>query len=161
MFDWASVYFEHAHVTQFVMDEQSVGIERYLSEGLVGFTGVIKARYTDFLVNEIDLEGTVVHVTDLGDALTEPKVCKVALLSTEKAEKVEKEKEVLCSETTDQFSALVRNTYAQDATLDLDDFIRRTIEILQRQFVQPDTGDRVTFPVSDLRTSGGSYQGCL
>lgn len=30
-----------------------------------GFVGVIKMRYQDFLVNEIDQDGNIVHLTDL------------------------------------------------------------------------------------------------
>ncbi|SMN20209.1 similar to Saccharomyces cerevisiae YOR243C PUS7 Pseudouridine synthase [Maudiozyma saulgeensis] len=46
--------------------EQSVGITLYLTPDLPGFSGQIKQRYTDFLVNEIDKSGNVVHLTDKG-----------------------------------------------------------------------------------------------
>ncbi|EJS41573.1 pus7p [Saccharomyces arboricola H-6] len=46
--------------------EADVGITLYLSPDLPGFKGQIKQRYTDFLVNEIDQEGNVVHLTDKG-----------------------------------------------------------------------------------------------
>lgn len=46
--------------------EMDVGISLYLSQELDGFRGQIKQRYTDFLVNEIDVEGNVVHLTDKG-----------------------------------------------------------------------------------------------
>lgn len=46
--------------------EQDVGITLFLSPEIPGFTGQIKQRYTDFLVNEIDNNGTVVHLTDKG-----------------------------------------------------------------------------------------------
>ncbi|CCH40500.1 hypothetical protein BN7_33 [Wickerhamomyces ciferrii] len=46
--------------------ETDVGITHYLSQDLAGFTGTLKQRYTDFLVNEIDLEDNVVHFTDEG-----------------------------------------------------------------------------------------------
>ncbi|EJT44630.1 PUS7-like protein [Saccharomyces kudriavzevii IFO 1802] len=46
--------------------ETDVGISLFLSPELPGFRGQIKQRYTDFLVNEIDQEGNVVHLTDKG-----------------------------------------------------------------------------------------------
>lgn len=46
--------------------EPDVGITLFLSSQIPGFAGQIKQRYTDFLVNEIDKEGKVVHLTDKG-----------------------------------------------------------------------------------------------
>ncbi|KAI0238771.1 TRUD domain-containing protein [Lamellibrachia satsuma] len=47
-----------------VLCEQDVGIIEYISSH-PGFSGIIKQRYSDFLVNEIDLAGEVVRLTDL------------------------------------------------------------------------------------------------
>lgn len=46
------------------LDEVEVGIFCYISQ-LPGFSGVLKQRYSDFVVNEVDLEGNVVHLTNL------------------------------------------------------------------------------------------------
>ncbi|KAL3516315.1 hypothetical protein ACH5RR_023217 [Cinchona calisaya] len=46
------------------LDESDVGILCYLSQ-LPGFRGILKQRYSDFIVNEVDLEGNVVHLTSL------------------------------------------------------------------------------------------------
>jgi len=46
--------------------ETDVGITSYISQDLAGFTGTLKQRYTDFLVNEIDVNDCVVHFTDDG-----------------------------------------------------------------------------------------------
>ncbi|XP_027163994.1 multisubstrate pseudouridine synthase 7 [Coffea eugenioides] len=46
------------------IDESDVGIFCYISQ-LPGFRGILKQRYSDFIVNEVDLEGTVVHLTSL------------------------------------------------------------------------------------------------
>ncbi|CCK71311.1 pseudouridine synthase PUS7 KNAG_0G02550 [Huiozyma naganishii CBS 8797] len=46
--------------------ETDVGITYFLSKGIPGFQGQIKQRYTDFLVNEIDKAGQVVHLMDKG-----------------------------------------------------------------------------------------------
>ncbi|OWO99807.1 hypothetical protein B2J93_6862 [Marssonina coronariae] len=44
--------------------ELEVGIKCFVNEQNPGFGGVLKQRYTDFLVNEIEPSGTVVHLTD-------------------------------------------------------------------------------------------------
>ncbi|CBX99467.1 similar to pseudouridine synthase TruD/Pus7 [Plenodomus lingam JN3] len=45
--------------------EVRAGITQYVSPDHLGFTGVLKQRYTDFLVNEIGLDGGVVHLKSL------------------------------------------------------------------------------------------------
>ena len=46
--------------------ERSLGISEYLSTSSVsGFSAVMKARYSDFLVHEIDMDGTVARLTSL------------------------------------------------------------------------------------------------
>ncbi|CAH0546724.1 unnamed protein product [Brassicogethes aeneus] len=52
---------EYRHVDQ--LTEKEVGITEYLSD-LDGFTGILKARFSDFQVNEIDLEGNVAKLTN-------------------------------------------------------------------------------------------------
>ncbi|CAF2048156.1 unnamed protein product [Rotaria magnacalcarata] len=44
--------------------EETVGITQFLSNH-EGFDGIIKYRYSDFLVNEISSDGVVIHLTDL------------------------------------------------------------------------------------------------
>lgn len=44
--------------------EADVGILCYISH-LPGFRGILKQRYSDFIVNEVDLDGNVVHLTSL------------------------------------------------------------------------------------------------
>ncbi|CAH9125170.1 unnamed protein product [Cuscuta epithymum] len=46
------------------IDESDVGISCYISQ-LPGFRGILKQRYSDFIVNEVDPEGIVVHLTSL------------------------------------------------------------------------------------------------
>ncbi|CAN4111257.1 unnamed protein product [Withania somnifera] len=52
------------------MDESHVGISCYISN-LPGFRGILKQRYCDFIVNEVDLDENVVHLT----SLEAPKEC--------------------------------------------------------------------------------------
>ncbi|KAI4948236.1 hypothetical protein J4E91_006231 [Alternaria rosae] len=49
--------------------EVRAGITEYVCPDNLGFTGVLKQRYTDFLVNEIGLDGRVLHLksTDVED----------------------------------------------------------------------------------------------
>ncbi|KAK3200613.1 hypothetical protein Dsin_024028 [Dipteronia sinensis] len=46
------------------VDESDVGISCYISN-LPGFRGVLKQRYSDFIVNEVDTDGNVVRLTCL------------------------------------------------------------------------------------------------
>jgi tRNA pseudouridine13 synthase len=42
--------------------EARAGITEYVCPDNLGFTGILKQRYTDFLVNEIGLDGQVLHL---------------------------------------------------------------------------------------------------
>lgn len=53
---------EYRHSDQ--LTEKDVGITEYLSP-LDGFSGIIKARYSDFQLNEIDLEGNIAKLTNM------------------------------------------------------------------------------------------------
>lgn len=48
------------------IQEEDVGISQYISRSNNGFKGILKQRYYDFLVNEIDADGNVVNLTDEG-----------------------------------------------------------------------------------------------
>lgn len=45
------------------LKENEVGITEYVSPG-EGFQGILKSRYSDFHVNEIDLNGQVLQLND-------------------------------------------------------------------------------------------------
>lgn len=47
------------------MTENRAGITEYMDRSIPGFDGIIKQRFTDFLVNEIDLKGTVCRIRSL------------------------------------------------------------------------------------------------
>lgn len=74
------------------ISEQDVGITQYLHPELKGFKGILKQRYTDFLVNEIDKEGNVVYLTSygFGDS-TDPKTSE----ATEPANAEEEKKQTI------------------------------------------------------------------
>ncbi|XP_010550930.1 PREDICTED: multisubstrate pseudouridine synthase 7 [Tarenaya hassleriana] len=46
------------------VEESDVGISCFISQ-LPGFRGILKQRYSDFIVNEADMDGNVVHLTSL------------------------------------------------------------------------------------------------
>ncbi|KAG6423187.1 hypothetical protein SASPL_113575 [Salvia splendens] len=50
------------------VEESQVGILCYISQ-LPGFRGILKQRYSDFIVNEVGLDGNVVHLTTLDSPL--------------------------------------------------------------------------------------------
>ncbi|KZV54416.1 pseudouridylate synthase 7 [Dorcoceras hygrometricum] len=74
------------------IDESDVGILCYVSH-LPGFRGILKHRYSDFIVNEVDLDGNIVRLTSL-DAppeITEEKREKTCdLLAKDYALEIEK-----------------------------------------------------------------------
>ncbi|XP_027933602.1 multisubstrate pseudouridine synthase 7 [Vigna unguiculata] len=53
------------------VEEDEVGISCFISD-LPGFRGVLKQRYSDFIVNEVDRDGTVVQLTSLDAPEEEP-----------------------------------------------------------------------------------------
>lgn len=46
------------------LSEKDVYIMEYVNKDNKGFSGIIKQRYTDFIVNEINLEGNIVRLTN-------------------------------------------------------------------------------------------------
>ncbi|KXN75047.1 tRNA pseudouridine synthase D [Conidiobolus coronatus NRRL 28638] len=46
-------------------NEEKCGITSFVHPERLGFDGIIKNRYSDFLVNEVDPSGKVVHITEL------------------------------------------------------------------------------------------------
>lgn len=70
--------------------EKACGITEFVSSSVPGFSGVLKKRYTDFLVNEILPSGEVVHLTSLKPLKKEKPSNDVAKKTLHEA-KVEKE----------------------------------------------------------------------
>ncbi|KAK7337896.1 hypothetical protein VNO77_18486 [Canavalia gladiata] len=54
------------------VEEDDVGISCYISN-LPGFRGILKQRYSDFIVNEVDRDGIVVQLSSLDAPEEEPK----------------------------------------------------------------------------------------
>jgi len=62
-------------------EEADVGIVCYTTN-VPGFRGVLKQRYTDFIVNEVDFDGKVVHLTCLDSPTEEKKVSQESSMLT-------------------------------------------------------------------------------
>jgi tRNA pseudouridine13 synthase len=78
--------------------EVRAGIREYVCPSNLGFRGVLKQRYTDFLVNEIGQDGVVVHLRSLEMPRREKKAGderdEKTLAEEEKVKKVVVKKEV-------------------------------------------------------------------
>jgi tRNA pseudouridine13 synthase len=57
-----------------VQGEESVGIQVYTCKEFPGFAGILKQRYTDFIVREIDTNGNVAYLQELNAKAVENKV---------------------------------------------------------------------------------------
>ena len=69
--------------------EKDVGIVEFISN-LPGFHGVLKQRYTDFIVSERDLQGNLVRLTDVSVPQNEKsKEFSLDILSAEEKEKIQ------------------------------------------------------------------------
>ncbi|KAH7321647.1 pseudouridine synthase [Rhexocercosporidium sp. MPI-PUGE-AT-0058] len=71
--------------------EIAVGITHFVNSENPGFQGVLKQRYTDFLVNEIMPDGTVAHLTNDKATVRTKKPQNTAQQSAKPASKDEKE----------------------------------------------------------------------
>lgn len=61
---------------QYHLREQDVGISEYLSREQGEFEGIVKQRFEDFMVYEVDTEGEIVHLKEMGmpeDPFNKPK----------------------------------------------------------------------------------------
>ena len=92
--------------------EEDVGITEYMSPENPGFKCVLKHRYSDFLVNEIGLDGKVVWIREMDEIPQEKnEVVKKEDLTEEKAEEIIKNNfnDLLNQEETKNFSKLIIN----------------------------------------------------
>ncbi|CAG8703334.1 21752_t:CDS:2, partial [Gigaspora rosea] len=51
-------------ISNWKIREQDVGLTEYVDPSIPGFSAIIKQRYSDFLVYEIDQDGNIVHITN-------------------------------------------------------------------------------------------------
>ncbi|UYV76363.1 PUS7 [Cordylochernes scorpioides] len=101
--------------------ESDVGITEYISSH-AGFSGILKYRFSDFIVHEIDTEGNVVHLTTLE-------------CPQEEVPEIESSSGILSEEVMSQLGALKKGskeTVSIDVT-DLDKAARKAIHQAIRQ----------------------------
>lgn len=106
---------EYRHQNQ--LTEEDVGITEYLNQ-LDGFSGVIKARFSDFQVNEIDLEGNVAKLTDTSF----PKNFKVKLGKYDYKETEQSPVEYIPQDKWEAMKALVEAKSGEPVYIDADHF---------------------------------------
>lgn len=89
--------------------ESDVGILCFISN-LPGFHGILKQRYSDFIVNEVDTEGNVVHLTSLDappEAFQEVETKISDQLNKNYASEIEKFRSLACEIDVDQLEAFI------------------------------------------------------
>ncbi|KAA1067621.1 hypothetical protein PGT21_011657 [Puccinia graminis f. sp. tritici] len=59
-------------MTQTCLSEQQVGICKYINPNLPTFSAILKHRFTDFMVHEVNTSDQVIHLKDIGDPSKEP-----------------------------------------------------------------------------------------
>ncbi|KAI5815315.1 putative pseudouridine synthase TruD/Pus7 [Pyronema omphalodes] len=94
--------------------EIAAGITEYVNPSLPAWTGILKQRYTDFLVNEVDLHGNVLHLTSTKSAgkAREIKASEKTNAPKNKEPKIEEPIEAP-SDAIDRLSAFVPAEVAQ------------------------------------------------
>ncbi|KAH8555919.1 pseudouridine synthase [Umbelopsis sp. PMI_123] len=100
--------------------EEDVGIFQYISPSIPGFTGIIKERFNDFLVNEVDRDGNTVHLQST--EVPKPQVAKLThdskenpTLSKEDIHKLLED--VVGKETGEQIQKMLENPGDKKATV--------------------------------------------
>lgn len=89
--------------------ESDVGILCFISN-LPGFHGILKQRYSDFIVNEVDTEGNVVHLTSLDappEAFQEVETKISDQLNKNYASEIEKFRSLACEIDVDRLEAFI------------------------------------------------------
>ncbi|KAM0752966.1 tRNA pseudouridine synthase D [Meredithblackwellia eburnea MCA 4105] len=60
------------HIGKRTSTEDEVGIHEYVDNSVPSFKGIIKHRFTDFLVNEVGLDGNVLHLKNVNPPPRQP-----------------------------------------------------------------------------------------
>jgi tRNA pseudouridine13 synthase len=131
--------------------EVRAGITEYVCPDNLGFNGVLKQRYTDFLVNEIGLDGKVLHLRSIG-APVEPKKGKEV---AKKEEKVVKEVEKKVEKVENNGDGDVEMKDGKDETKEQDDETKNPVEEEEKDAFN------VRFPVQLVKLQRANNLRCL
>ncbi|GAB0099828.1 pseudouridylate synthase 7 homolog [Sergentomyia squamirostris] len=108
--------------------EEDVGITEYVGT-TPGFTGIIKFKFSDFQVNEIDSDGNVVKLTDLSVPHCSAKSPEIS---------PEKESEILSAETLEILQKIANDERAEDYEFDVNEMTKeqrtQIHEIIRERF---------------------------
>ncbi|KAG0250484.1 multisubstrate pseudouridine synthase 7 [Mortierella polycephala] len=77
-----------------LMTEDLVGIQTFVDPSIPGFSAIIKQRYSDFIVNEVDLQNNAVHLTSFELPVPDPEGARLRderLQAKEDAEQANRE----------------------------------------------------------------------
>lgn len=99
------------------LSEVDVGISEFLSD-FEGFSAIIKARFSDFQVNEIDLDGNIVKLTDLSF----PEDFRVETAGCDYKEIVDSPSEFISNETWNNMKKLVEAESGDPILIDVSGF---------------------------------------
>ncbi|KAJ5458637.1 Pseudouridine synthaseTruD [Penicillium sp. IBT 31633x] len=143
------------------LKEVEVGITEFVSNDTEGFSGILKKRYTDFLVNEITTTGEVVHLRNMDAPNTSnkpapapaPKAPEVETPAKEQTESTPAKEETAPAEfqvSEEDHALLVEYFGAQNAT----EIIKLHKNAMSKPKSRPSDFGKVNVGVSDrdLRT---------
>ncbi|KAH1083475.1 hypothetical protein J1N35_023236 [Gossypium stocksii] len=102
-------YSNYSSLTMTTITESDVGILCFISS-LPGFRGILKQRYSDFIVNEVDTEGNVVHLTSLDappEAFQEGETKISDQLNKNYASEIENFRSLACEIDVDRLEAFI------------------------------------------------------
>lgn len=88
--------------------EHFIGITQYVSK-TKGFSGILKQRYSDFHVNEIDMDGNIVHLTNQD----------IPQDDIQTAEVTEEEMSVLTFEQWNEIDEMVNSEEKKEVSIDI------------------------------------------
>ncbi|XP_055914698.1 pseudouridylate synthase 7 homolog [Eupeodes corollae] len=152
------------YVQKVSLKENQVGITEFITAGK-GFTGVLKARFSDFHVNEIDLDGTIANLNDY----TIPKAEDPDYgISTEELEKCKNEiSDVVTDDLWKQIDEIAKGTRTEPLEIEvteLDKDKRTTIHKVVKKLYETECnsctvakdGDLKFIKISQSNRKGGS-----
>lgn len=110
---------EYSHQEQ--LSETDVGITEFLND-FEGFSAIIKARFSDFQVNEIDLDGNIVKLTDTNF----PKDFKTESACCDYKEIIDSPSMYISNDIWNSMKKLVEAESGEPSYIDADNFDKNT-----------------------------------
>ena len=102
-----------------VQGEESVGIQVYTCKEFPGFAGILKQRYSDFVVREIDINGNVAYLNELNANAVEKATFKKEEVTDSGSDNLDSA--VICEKFVETMCSLV--TLSEEVQLNLRSFL--------------------------------------